>query len=161
MNQPKVASIVSSDNLDINIFKTYKKRVLAGGCFDILHYGHLQFFKASREKGDSLILLLESDLFITKQKKRSPFHSQQERSELLASICYVDVVINLSRIFLHSDYAEIIKKIHPEIISITEGDSFEKIKKEHATSYRANLVSFPRFPFSSSNILTYASISRN
>lgn len=161
MKSEEMTSIFSSDDISKDTFSNYKEIVLAGGCFDILHYGHLQFIKASKAKGNFLVLLLESDQFIEKQKKRSPYHSQQERAELLVSIRYVDGVINLSRIFSDVDYRQIITKIHPTVISVTEGDPFEDKKKEHAKSIGSDFVSFPRFPFSSSNILTYASISRD
>jgi len=161
MRNEEIASIISSDNIDKDTFSDYKKIVLAGGCFDILHYGHLQFIKASKAKGNFLVLLLESDQFIEKQKKRIPYHSQQERAELLASIRYVDGIINLSKIFSDVDYRQIITKIHPAVISVTYGDPFEDKKRKHAQSIGSDFVSFPRFPFSSSNILTYASISRD
>jgi len=161
MDFKEPSPIFSSDNVDKNTFGKFEKIVLAGGCFDILHYGHLQFLKASKEKGSSLILLLESDSFIINRKKRSPYHIQQERSELLASVCFVDGVINLMRIFSDEDYAEIIKKIHPSVISITEGDLLEDKKKKHAQLAGSDFICFPKFPFSSSNILTYASISRD
>ncbi len=35
--------------------------VLVGGCFDILHFGHIEFLKKAREAGDYLIVALEPD----------------------------------------------------------------------------------------------------
>ena len=47
-------------------FKPYseKKTVLVGGCFDILHIGHVRFLQAAKKQGDILIVVLESDEFI-------------------------------------------------------------------------------------------------
>lgn len=157
----KEALIISSDDINNKTFDSFRNIVLVGGCFDILHYGHLQFLKASKELGNSLVLLLEPDEFILKRKQRNPYHIQKERAEMLSSMCYVDSVINLSHIFSDSDYAEIIKKIRPSIICITQGDPMEVKKREHAQSVGSRLLVFQQFPFSSSHILTYASISRD
>ena len=54
--------------------------VLVGGCFDILHFGHLMFLKNAKEEGKVLVVLLESDEFIKKFKHREPVHKQNERA---------------------------------------------------------------------------------
>ena len=46
------------------------KIVLVGGCFDMLHVGHVEFLRKSRSFGDYLIVLLESDENIKKLKGR-------------------------------------------------------------------------------------------
>ncbi|HKC04500.1 MAG TPA: adenylyltransferase/cytidyltransferase family protein, partial [Patescibacteria group bacterium] len=38
-----------------------KRIVLAGGVFDILHYGHIHFLKQAKKLGDYLIVAMESD----------------------------------------------------------------------------------------------------
>ena len=52
------------------VFKD-KKIVLVGGCFDLIHYGHLKFLEAAKEQGDFLIVALESDEFIKKHKREN------------------------------------------------------------------------------------------
>ena len=47
-----------------------KKIVLVGGCFDILHAGHIFFLQKAKLRGDVLIVLLEHDAHITELKKR-------------------------------------------------------------------------------------------
>ena len=70
-----------------------KKTVLVGGCFDILHYGHLRFLSQAKEKGEMLIVALESDTFIRKIKNKKPIHTQEQRAEILAHLNLVDMII--------------------------------------------------------------------
>src|SRR5512141_2071319 len=75
------------------ISKKYK--VVAGGCFDILHYGHFTFLSNAKKEGDCLIVILESDKFIKKHKNRQPIHSQFQRAEILAALEFVDLVVKI------------------------------------------------------------------
>lgn len=155
--------IVSLSSLKtISIDKT-KKVVLAGGCFDILHYGHVAFMQTARVAGDVLILLLESDEFITQVKNKKPVHSQQQRAEILSALGYVDYVVLLPLLDNPNvDYAEIVKNIHPSVIAYTEGDSKEDQKKKFAQSIQAKTLAIPYLKtLSSSQLITYAPIFRD
>ncbi|MCX6732091.1 MAG: adenylyltransferase/cytidyltransferase family protein [Candidatus Roizmanbacteria bacterium] len=147
---------------DIKFDKT-KKVVLAGGCFDILHYGHVSFMQKAKTAGETLILLLESDEFITQVKKKKPVHTQQQRAEILAALAYVDYVILLPLLKNpNTDYENIIKVIHPSVIAITSGDSIESQKKKLAQTVNAELLIVPYLSsFSSSQLITYAPIFRD
>ena len=85
--------IVSLSSLKDGMPDKLKKRVLVGGCFDILHFGHATFLQKAREAGDVLIILLESDEFIVQIKKKKPVHIQQQRAEILSALGYVDYVV--------------------------------------------------------------------
>ena len=50
-----------------------KKTVLVGGCFDVFHFGHLQFLNSAKEQGDYLIVILEPDEVI-KSKNQCQGH---------------------------------------------------------------------------------------
>lgn len=120
---------------------TIKKTVLVGGCFDILHYGHLKFLKEARKKGNFLVIALESDESTKKLKGPGrPIHSQKERKEILESISFVDKVIALPPLKNDSDYAKLVNKVKPAVIAITEGDSYKFKKMEHAKVSGAKLI---------------------
>lgn len=116
------------------------KSVLVGGCFDIIHIGHVRFLEAAREHGDKLIIALESDEFIKNRKKREPFHSQEERAEVLSALRYVDEVVLLPLLTSTEHYSELVKKIHPRIIAITENDPQEENKRQHGEQYGAEVI---------------------
>lgn len=117
-----------------------KKKVLVGGCFDILHFGHIKFLKMAKRKGDILIVALESDTTTKRLKGNGrPIHSQEERKEILESLKFVDKVIALPVMNSDADYFKLVKKVKPDYIAITEGDSAKQKKKIHATSVGAQV----------------------
>jgi|SRR3989344_207840 len=130
-------------------FKPYseKKTVLVGGCFDILHIGHVRFLQAAKKQGDILIVVLESDEFIKNAKKRLPFHDIDERAEVLAALTAVDVIILLPPLETDEDYANVVKQIHPDVIAITANDPQEANKRNHAQLINAKVeIVTPHLP---------------
>lgn len=71
------------------------KRVMTYGTFDLLHYGHINILKKSKNLGDYLIVGLSSDEFNEIKGKKSVM-SYEERKEILDNIKYVDKVIKES-----------------------------------------------------------------
>lgn len=137
--------------------------VLVGGCFDILHYGHLQFLIAASQTADRLVVALESDEFIKQRKKRQPVHSQVERAGLLASLVMVDYVLILPYLSDYADYSGLVKIVQPKIIAVTAEDRHLEFKRQHAAEIGAELkVVTPLLPnFSSSKIIEYETIPRD
>lgn len=113
------------------IFKN-KKTVLVGGCFDLIHYGHLKFLEEAKAQGDYLIIALESDEFIKKHKRKLQVHHQYERAEILSNLTMVDLVVLLPFFKTNEEYFDLVKKIHPSIIAVTEGDKQLENKKKQA-----------------------------
>lgn len=67
-------------------------KVLANGCFDVLHDGHLQHLREAREMGDCLIVSLTEDAHVNKGPGR-PINCWSERAELLKELRCVDGVV--------------------------------------------------------------------
>lgn len=134
--------IFSLDQLDNLIKKLHhKKIVLVGGCFDLLHLGHVSFLKKAKEKGDLLIVLLESDQSIRRLKGRGrPIHSQRVRAEILTELKSVDYVLMLDEIKEDEGYDKIVEKLKPEIIATTKGDKNDFHKKRQAKNVGAKLL---------------------
>jgi rfaE bifunctional protein nucleotidyltransferase chain/domain len=71
-----------------------KRVVLANGCFDLLHVGHVRYLTAARALGDVLFVGLNSDAAVTRLKGRGrPLMPATERAELLAALRAVDHVV--------------------------------------------------------------------
>lgn len=66
--------------------------VLAIGCFDILHAGHVQHLQEAKEMGDYLIVGLTLDDYVNKGPNR-PIHSWEDRAFVLAELKCVDEII--------------------------------------------------------------------
>jgi D-beta-D-heptose 7-phosphate kinase/D-beta-D-heptose 1-phosphate adenosyltransferase len=68
--------------------------VATGGCFDLLHIGHLATLRAARKLGDCLIVCLNSDASVKRLKGPDrPLTSEVDRSRLLAALDCVDAVV--------------------------------------------------------------------
>lgn len=67
--------------------------VATGGCFDLLHAGHLRLLRTARAMGDCLVVLLNSDSSVNRIKGPGrPVLPAAERAELLAELGCVDAV---------------------------------------------------------------------
>lgn len=105
--------------------------VLVGGCFDILHIGHVRFLKKAKEQGDVLVVALESDekTKLLKGKGR-PINSQEVRAEIMASLETVDYVLKLGPNVVDNNYLELTEKIAPKVLAVTEENNKIKIIAE-------------------------------
>jgi D-glycero-beta-D-manno-heptose 1-phosphate adenylyltransferase len=85
--------------------------VLANGCFDVFHVGHVRYLQAAAELGDVLIVAINSDLQTRALKGEGrPVVPENERSEILAAIRGVDAVT----IFEEPTVEQIIRAIRPD-----------------------------------------------
>lgn len=129
------------EELSKQLHTTNKIVVLAGGCFDILHYGHITFLQKAKEQGDILVLLLESDQTIKETKgAERPIHSQEERAYMLSQLLPVDYVVLLPPNMKNEQYDQVVKWIQPAIIAATEGDTGISHKERQAGLVGAEVV---------------------
>ena len=113
--------------------KSKGKIVLTGGCFDILHIGHVKFLSEAKGAGDYLIILLESDQKVKKFKGRNrPVFIQRERAEMLSALGSVDLIVLLPMMEDDGDYLNLVTKIKPDIIAVTEDDPHIEKKRGQA-----------------------------
>lgn len=118
-----------------------KKIVLVGGCFDVIHLGHITFLKKAKSNGEVLVVFLESDKNIEKNKgKDRPINNQKNRAKLLVNLKMVDYVVKLSEIAESDGYLDLIKKINPQVIAVTENDVNLENKTAQAKEVGAKIV---------------------
>jgi rfaE bifunctional protein nucleotidyltransferase chain/domain len=90
-----------------------KTVVFTNGVFDLLHPGHVRYLEAARRLGDVLIVGLNSDASVRRNKgPNRPITPQDERAELLLALTSVDAVV----LFDEDTPAEIISAIQPDIL---------------------------------------------
>lgn len=120
---------------DTEIKKIAKEKniVLVGGCFDILHPGHIEFLKKTKKKGNFLVVFLESDENVKRLKgENRPVYNQEERAKNLSLLKSVDVVVTLSYPNSPKYYYNLVNLLHPDIIAVTKGDPLLEVKKDQA-----------------------------
>ena len=97
--------------------------VFTNGCFDILHKGHIEYLRKSKELGHYLIVAINSDKSVQRLKgKGRPVNKQEDRALVLKAIRYVDEVI----VFDEDTPYQLIKQIKPDII--TKGGDYTEDK---------------------------------
>lgn len=107
--------------------------VLIGGCFDILHLGHVRFIKNAKKLGDILVIFLESDEKIKQMKgKNRLINSQSVRAEILNSLEDVNYIILLPPKMEDKDYDLLVKFVKPDFIATTKDDPKIGFKKRSA-----------------------------
>lgn len=137
----KVLTIEEATEISKKLKEQGKTIVLAGGCFDVLHIGHIIFLKNARKYGDFLFVLLESDEKIKEIKgKNRPINDQSDRAEILSSFYFVDYIILLPLFKTNIEYDNLIKAIKPVIIATTKGDKLKFHKKRQAKLVNAKVV---------------------
>lgn len=103
------------------------KKVFVSGCYDMLHSGHVAFFKEAATHGD-LYVGIGSDKTIHDLKNRKTINTEEERLYMVKSIRYVkDAFVNRGNGIM--DFADDVKELKPDIFFVnTDGYTPEKEK---------------------------------
>ena len=102
-----------------------KKKVFVSGCYDLLHSGHVEFFRQAAQYGD-LYVGIGSDETILHYKNHKTVYSEQERLFMVKSIRYVkDAFINQGHGVM--DFLPTLDIVKPDILVVnSDGGSEEK-----------------------------------
>ena len=94
-----------------------KRKIVVAVCggFDPVHVGHIRHFKAAKELGDTLVVMLNSDSWLM-NKKGYVFMPFKERKEIIESIRYVDKVVPYVETASGS-VAKTLEKLRPDIFA--------------------------------------------
>ena len=94
------------------------KKVFVSGCYDLLHSGHVEFFRQAAEYGD-LYVGIGSDKTIEGYKHHKTIYSEQERLFMVKAIRYVkDAYINAGSGVM--DFLPTLDIVHPDILVVNE-----------------------------------------
>lgn len=86
--------------------------VATGGCFDLLHAGHIATLRAARELGDCLVVCLNSDASVRRLKGETrPLVPQEDRVRVLEALECVDAVV----VFDEDSPEAVLERIRPEV----------------------------------------------
>lgn len=121
--------------------KNKKSIVVVGGCFDILHHGHLVFLENAKKEGDALFVLLESDMSVKKLKgEKRPVNNQIVRAEALAGLDYVNFIVSMSGMKKDKDYDKLMRDLKPSVLATTYPDENILHKERQAGIIGARIV---------------------
>ena len=112
------------------------KKVFVSGCYDLLHSGHVEFFRQAAEYGD-LYVGIGSDKTILNYKNHKTVYSEQERLFMVKSIKYVrDAYINSGDGIL--DFIPTLDIVKPDILVVNSdggSDSKRRLCEERGIEY--------------------------
>jgi rfaE bifunctional protein kinase chain/domain/rfaE bifunctional protein nucleotidyltransferase chain/domain len=124
--------IISIDTLIKTVRKLKKdgkKIVHCHGVFELLHPGHIRYFKTAKALGDILIVSISADKFVNKGATR-PVFNENLRAEVLSAIETIDYIV----IVLAKDAVSLIEKLQPHVFVIGADNNKKRTKLTTATA---------------------------
>jgi len=116
--------------------------VYTTGVFDLIHPGHLNLLKKAKALGDKLIVGIQDDESVKKQKNKKPIMNCDQRMAMIEALPFVDIVLSYTDI----DQRKILNLIKPDIV-VQGGDWLETGDRSLIIEYLKNnnirLVQFP------------------
>jgi D-beta-D-heptose 7-phosphate kinase/D-beta-D-heptose 1-phosphate adenosyltransferase len=92
--------------------KSRREPVLAPGCFDFMHIGHIRLLEAAARHGSPLVVALNSDYSVRKLKGVArPIVPWNDRAESLAALRFVDFVVGFD-----GDISDIVRTVRPTFL---------------------------------------------
>ncbi len=121
-----------------------KRVVLANGCFDLVHVGHIRYLQGAKAEGDLLIVAVNGDRSVRALKGEGrPLMSVDERTEVVAAMEVVDVVV----VFEENTVTSLIEALRPDVhckgTDYTEGTVPERDVTERSGG-RTRIVGDPK-----------------
>ena len=121
------------------------KKVFVSGCYDLIHAGHIEFFKQAKALGDYLIVSFASDEVLLKYKKRISALPEEHKKFILENISCVDKVYKSTNvddpIF---DFKNAFIKEKANILASTADDKYAEEKRKFCVENNAKYVQLPK-----------------
>lgn len=110
--ESKILSRAQVRTATANLRQHGKRIVLANGCFDTLHVGHVRYLSGAKREGDVLVVAVNSDASARELKGAGrPILDEQARATLVASLRDVDYVV----IFSEPNVEALLEELRPDV----------------------------------------------
>lgn len=121
-------------------------RVFVSGCYDIVHAGHVQFFREARALGDHLTVSFASAEVLWIHKQRRSSLPDEHKQALIAALSCVDEVVVGRGHEEGIDFREDFLRLRPQILAVTEDDKYTPLKEALCAEVGASYVRLPKTP---------------
>jgi cytidyltransferase-like protein len=119
-------------------------KVFVSGFYDIVHAGHLQFFREARALGDHLTVSFASAEVLWRQRHRRSSLPDEHKRALIASLGPVDDVVVGTGLEEGLEFKEDFLSLRPHILAVTEDDKYAAAKQTLCAQVGARYVVLPK-----------------
>ena len=121
-------------------------KVFVSGFYDIVHAGHLQFFREARALGDHLTVSFASAEVLWRQRQRRSSLPDEHKRALIASLGPVDDVVVGTGLEEGLEFKEQFLDLRPHVLAVTEDDKYTAAKQALCAQVGARYVVLPKTP---------------
>ncbi|MDB6126524.1 MAG: cytidyltransferase-related domain protein [Verrucomicrobia bacterium] len=121
-------------------------RVFVSGCYDIVHAGHLQFFREARALGEHLTVSFASADVLWRHKHRRSSLPDDHKRALIAALEGVDEVVIGEGAEDGLDFKDHFLRLKPDVLAVTDDDKYGQLKRDLCAQVGARYVVLPKTP---------------
>ncbi|MBU6231454.1 MAG: adenylyltransferase/cytidyltransferase family protein [Patescibacteria group bacterium] len=122
------------------------KKIFVSGCYDIIHAGHIEFFRSAKALGDHLTVCFASASVLMLAKNRVSALPDSHKAAIIGSIKYVDRAVPSSDNDAVLDFVSHWKEEAPDILAINEDDAHIEAKRHICRQFGVQLIVLQKNP---------------
>ena len=122
------------------------RHIFVSGCYDIIHAGHVQFFREAKALGDFLTVSFASADVLWAHKQRRSSLPDEHKKGILEALNMVDQVVIGTGTEHGLDFLEDFRRLRPNVLAVTEDDQYADIKRALCAEVGAEYIVLPKTP---------------
>ena len=122
------------------------KKIFVSGAFNVLHAGHIQFFKDAKALGDYLIVSFPPADLLWKLYDKKSVLDDADKLELLRAISYIDEVVLSTDENVELSFRSAFLAAKPDVLAVTTDDLYTEAKRRLCAESGAELIVLPKTP---------------
>lgn len=122
------------------------KKIFVSGAFNVLHAGHIQFFKDAKALGDYLIVSFPPADLLWKLYDKKSVLDDADKLELLRAISYIDEVVLSTDENVELSFRSAFLAAKPDVLAVTTDDLYTEAKRSLCEQSGAELIVLPKTP---------------
>ena len=122
------------------------RHIFVSGCYDIIHAGHVQFFREAKALGDFLTVSFASSDVLWAHKQRRSSLPDEHKKGILEALEMIDQVIIGTGNEHGLDFLEDFRRLKPNVLAVTEDDQYGEVKRALCAEVGAEYIILPKTP---------------
>lgn len=122
------------------------RHIFVSGCYDIIHAGHVQFFREAKALGDFLTVSFASAEVLWAHKQRRSSLPDEHKQGILEALEMIDQVIIGKGMDHGLDFLEDFRRLKPDVLAVTEDDQYGDLKRALCAEVGAEYIVLPKTP---------------